>query len=226
MNHEESKPHCGVTKPSAPAGGAREFADKYGYDLTRLAKISDGILNLMTAFGDYRFAHGERAGYASRNGEIIELRREAVALIADIEDVWTALEMSGYEGEESPARFVRQEREARERAEAQVEQLCGDVKAIQADYSNEKKARERAEGALRDVGKQVTELIKIDAEIAHRRYLPSLENAKTIRDARAIVDQYEGYQMALVQRIKKVADSLRALAALKSSQSTKDSGTA
>lgn len=92
------------------------------------------------------------------------------------------------------------------------------ISALRRYLDREREARERAEGALREVDKQVTELIKIDAEIANRRYLPSLENARTIRDARAIVDRYDGYQMTLVERIKKVVDSLRALAALKSSQ--------
>jgi peptidoglycan hydrolase CwlO-like protein len=48
--------------------------------------------------------------------------------------------------------------EARDQLAQQVEQLCGDVKAMQLDYSDELHRREAAETALGDAQRQITAL--------------------------------------------------------------------
>ena len=57
MNHEESKPHCGVTKPSAQAGGAREFyLNRYRQTICSGDCDLDGAFAFAEAYADQKVA--------------------------------------------------------------------------------------------------------------------------------------------------------------------------
>ena len=52
-------------------------------------------------------------------------------------------------------------------------------------------------------------LLELAAKIARREYLPDLETARTIRDARAIVKFYDDRHGQLAMQLKAVWDELR-----------------